>query len=539
MKLIQYILSLIFIAILGYAEVFAQQYNSNLEFFAKQKMMAQIESGNMNIHTTFKPFALNNGKNISDYDSVFYHEVRDRNLSKNFKSTWLYRKLRTENFIEYKSPKFSVIVNPLLNVAYTKSADYPDKFFLNSRGIEIKGHIGNKITYYSSFYENQARFVPYVADYVRRHLVAPGQGAVKILKADKFDFSRASAYLNIAVNKNIGIQLGHGKHFIGNGYRSLLLSDNSFNYPYLRFDFKHKQLQYTVLWAQYQMFKTAYYNYHHRKYSAISQLSWLPKSGIELSLFESVMWAGNTPDDNHKFNLNFFNPVIFSRTAIYGLNNEKNILLGLNARIKLYKYAQFFAQFALDNIDSKTAANNNYAYQIGFKHFDLLHNSVSNAAIFVQAEFNYIAPYTYSWENVQQSYSHYNQPLTHAAGSGLQEFIAIAGITFRDFALNSTLSYIKNSADKENTNFGSNIFMPNIINNNIISHKSNTVGNGMEQTIVNAKIELSYTINPINNMQLFASFFVHSLSNNIQNLPKQQFLSFGIRTNINNYYYDF
>ncbi|NJO92970.1 MAG: hypothetical protein HC831_31435 [Chloroflexia bacterium] len=126
-------------------------------------------------------------------------------------------------------------INPLFDLAYKKSPDYNQTFYNNTRGIEFKGDIGRRFSFYTAFYENEARFAPYITDYVNEHRVAPGQGAVKILGNSKFDFSRASAYFTIKASKNITIQAGHYKHFIGEGYRSLLLSDNSFNYPYLRF----------------------------------------------------------------------------------------------------------------------------------------------------------------------------------------------------------------------------------------------------------------------------------------------------------------
>jgi hypothetical protein len=41
-----------------------------------------------------------------------------------------------------------------------------------------------------------------------------------------------------------------GVNFIGDGYRSLLLSDNSFNYPYLKIVAKFWHINYMVLYSQ-------------------------------------------------------------------------------------------------------------------------------------------------------------------------------------------------------------------------------------------------------------------------------------------------
>ena len=44
----------------------------------------------------------------------------------------------------------------------------------------------------------------------------------------------ANGHVSYQTSKHFNFQFGHGKHFIGDGYRSMLLSDNSFNYPYLK-----------------------------------------------------------------------------------------------------------------------------------------------------------------------------------------------------------------------------------------------------------------------------------------------------------------
>lgn len=525
--------------LLGVGTAYSQHYNRYLEFYSNQNILSKINAEDKAIHTGFKPIAINTNANIPAFDSSYYFSERDKIFSDKLKSRWIYRKIRSENFVEHRSKNFTLLINPILNLALTKSKDYKDNFFMNTRGIEIKGSIGKKVTYYTSFYENQARFVPYVSNRVSESLVAPGQGSVKILKNGKYDFSRASAYVNIDVAKYFAVQLGHAKHFIGEGYRSLLLADNSFNYPYLKLSASYRNFRYIIMWSQYQSFSTAYYNYHPRKYASMSYLSWMPKAGFEISLFESIIWPGNTKEDSKKFNLNFFNPIIMSRSAIYGLNNEKNILLGLNTRIKIYKYAQFFAQFALDNYNSKEKADNNYAFQIGFKHFDLFHNNIRNANWFVHAEYNYIAPYTYTWQNPSQAFTHYNQAVAHPAGSGLKEIVAISCLNYRDFSLKLKAIYLINSLDENNTNYGSDIFRPNIKDNTIISHIGNKVGQGIENKLFDANVELAYTINPINRLQIFAGFTMRELSNITINTSKQTFYTFGIKTNINNYYYDY
>ena len=46
------------------------------------------------------------------------------------------------------------------------------------------------------------------------------------------------------------MQFGTAKNFIGDGYRSLILSDNSFNYPFLKVNTTVGIFQYTNLYMQ-------------------------------------------------------------------------------------------------------------------------------------------------------------------------------------------------------------------------------------------------------------------------------------------------
>ena len=59
-------------------------------------------------------------------------------------------------------------------------------------------------------------------------------------------------YVSYRSDKFFSVQFGHGKHFIGDGYRSLFLSDNSFNYPYLMIQTDLGKIQYTNLYAEFK-----------------------------------------------------------------------------------------------------------------------------------------------------------------------------------------------------------------------------------------------------------------------------------------------
>ncbi|MBN1253553.1 MAG: hypothetical protein JXR51_06065 [Bacteroidales bacterium] len=499
---------------------FSQQLNYNLENSNFQNLNFNIQNSEKIILSGFKP--------IIQLDLSLELKTDSLISSKN----WFYRKLFLEDFVIIESNNFNFKINPILNLELKKDLKSKENYFINTRGIEFKGDIGKNFSFYSSFYENQAKYEPYITDIIRQSLVVPGQGAAKFSENNKLDFSRVEAYISYSPNSNFNFQAGHSKHFIGEGYRSLLLSDNAFIYPFIKISSTFGKFKYIVLWSQYQSFTTAYYNYHYRKYSAINYLSYVLKPGFEISIFENIIWPSNTNSDTN-FDLNFFNPILFFKSVQYELNNEKNVLIGLNSKIKTSKFSQLYTQLAIDDADIEKLNESKYAFQFGFKYFDLFHNNFKNQTLFLNAEYNQIANYTYAYENSAQNYSNYNQAIAHPAGAGLKEIVGILNYNFKKFGFDIKFNQIIKSSDTTNTNFGSNIFLSD---NNII--KNHEIAKNLKTTIQNLNFTFKYIINPISNLQIFASLYKRTYKNELEN-TYNLFYSFGIRTNINNYYYDY
>ena len=70
-------------------------------------------------------------------------------------------------------------------------------------------------------------------------------GIAKEFKSDSYDFPVAEANLTFTPSKYINMHLGYGRNFIGDGYRSLLLSNNSFQYPFLQLSMKFWRFKYS------------------------------------------------------------------------------------------------------------------------------------------------------------------------------------------------------------------------------------------------------------------------------------------------------
>lgn len=531
--------------------VFAQNLNLPLQFQYTKNIEAELnKQSNSYFHTTIKPLNQNFLNKIGS-DSIIYKIGRADDFLANRKKTKLWKKLRSENLVHVKHKDYEIIINPLLNFSYTYDAKQSEiiregVFSINTRGVEVKGNVGKRLAFYSNFFENQANFVSYLDEYFDKNLVVSGQGTRKNFGTNGHDFAIVSGYVSFLAHQNLNIQLGHGKSFIGNGYRSLLLSDNATVNPYLKFNFKYNKFQYVFLLTQ----NIAHYNnfvfdYRYRSGGSFTFLSYTPTPRIEISIFEGLTAKISDSTSIVNYPFQYFNPVMFTRAAGSGLNDENNIILGLNLKANITNYAQVYGQFMLDNFEQENpeqVGNARYGYQIGFKYFNALAHLplLKQHQLYLQAEYNTVSPYSYSSYHPWQSYSHINQPLAHPLGANFNEIVGILQYSYEDFLLNFKYSSAKAGTDYNDFNFGSNIFE---LNDFTIPNESKDLftgeqTQGLVTTITNKFVKLAFIINPRTNLQFYIGYHERSFENE-QTVRNDRYLNFGLKTSIRNFYYDF
>ncbi len=178
------------------------------------------------------------------YDSLML------NRSDNTGKSWLYRKLFREHLIRVTDKDYTFYMDYLPDLQYGKEFKEPKTVWLNTRGYQLGGTIGSNFFFYTSGYENQGKFANYETDYINKVGMIPGQSYDKSYGKDTKDWSGVTALIGYMPSKSITIALGQDKTFIGDGYRSVLLSDYAVAYPLLRFTADlGKHVQYMAMWA--------------------------------------------------------------------------------------------------------------------------------------------------------------------------------------------------------------------------------------------------------------------------------------------------
>lgn len=345
------------------------------------------------------------------------------------------------NFFQLDLDNFKLRLNPIINFQFGNDKESNNPIFQNTRGIEVRGTIDDKVYFYSTILENQARFYNYLETRLREEQAVPGGLLYKTYKSsisDKisgWDYLIARGYVGYNLTKSISIELGHDTQFIGDGIHSLLLSDYAPPSLYLKFNTRIWKINYQNIFSELSPISAKQQSGDRllpKKYTATHYLSIQPAKGLEVGLFESIIFARQ----DH-FEFQYLNPIIFYRTIEHSLDSPDNAMLGLNVRYNLLKKYQVYGQLLLDEfkISEFTSDDgwwgNKYGVQLGLKAVNLFNIDHLD----FQYEFNRVRPYTYGHrsqisEDINQSianYSHYNQPLAHPLGANFTEH----NITFR------------------------------------------------------------------------------------------------------------
>jgi len=341
------------------------------------------------------------------------------------------------HLFEVNTDHFSLVINPFFNFQLGRERESNNPIFLNQRGLELFGTIDNKIYFYTNFQENQSNFFNYITPFIDRYKAIPGYGLYKpynssvINSFNGYDYSNAQAYIGYPITKHVLLELGHNKHFIGHGMRSLLLSDFSHNYFNVKLNARIWKIQYQSIFAELSATtprQTPNNELLPKKYMASHYLSLKLSRSLEVGLFESVIFSRE-----NNFEFQYLNPVILYRTAEHFLDSPDNVLIGLNGKYNFLNHFSLYGQFVLDEFsfsnffDDTGWWGNKYGIQTGIKYMDAL--GIDHLDL--QVEYNRVRPYTYSHFQpsgviVTQSvsnYSHNNQSLAHPAGANFSELL--------------------------------------------------------------------------------------------------------------------
>ena len=505
----------------------------------------QVGSNN---HTASKPYT---------YAEVSkYYDLKAVNEKiKKKASGWWAKKLWNESAVEIQGEGYWFTLNPILDLQVGTAAKSEASYtYVNTRGINFRGGLGTQLNFSTTVFESQGRFAGYFNRYAEsikpaggNPAIIPGIGIAKDFKTDAYDFPLAEANLTFTPSNYVDMQLGYGRNFIGDGYRSLLESDGASPYPYFKLNTNFWKIKYTntYMWLKDVRPEVTLERTYATKFMANHYLSWNVSNKLNLGFFESVIW---TNSNDRGFDVNFVNPIIFYRSVEFASSARSgNAVLGLTFKYKWNNQINLYGQFILDEFslgDIKKRDNswkNKYGYQLGVKYYNAF--KVDN--LLLQLEYNHVRPYVYSHSMPITNYAHNNQSIGHQWGGNFKEFIAIAryhkGRLFADAKITVGTRGLDFDTNEESFNYGGNIYKD--YDEKRAFDSGVKVGQGNKTAVFIADFQGGYLVNPSTNLKLFGSYIYRSFDpakNTATTFTEStNWFTLGIRADIFNWYFDY
>ncbi len=525
---------------------YSSELNIPLSHEYYSRFDAQLNQIGTNTHSASKPLLYSEVNRYYDFEEKRDDLLQDR-------STYAGRKLWNEHLVRYQTEKYWFSIDPGFDLQIGKDFEQTDHEFAynNGRQFIVQGGLGEKFNFYSVVYESQGRFAEYYNRYAESirpaggdPAIVPGRGVAKTFMDEGYDYPVAEGYLSFTPAEFINIQFGHGKNFIGDGYRSLILSDNASPYPYLKLNTSFWKLKYTNTWMSLRDVRPAVVNSgsYRTKYIANHYLSLNVTKRLNLGFFESVMWEN---DNDRGFDINYLNPVIFYRAIEFATGADGgNAIIGLTGKYKFSNKMYAYGQWLIDEFSStdvfggEGSWKNKLGFQAGLKYF----NAFDVENLYLQAEYNQVRPYTYSHNSITLNYGHNNQSMAHLWGANFREFIGVARFKQDRIYGSAKLIFGERGFDFSETGdyYGQDIYRTE---EDRPFETGVEIGQGNTTNSFYTELEAGYIVNPTTNLKLFASFIYRDFD--VQTKTTANFdnsttwINFGLRTDIFNWYFDY
>ena len=497
------------------------QKNFTLAPYSAWNMAQLYIEDSINNHTVWKP--------ILYLDSAQQHYMHE---------SWLKRKSFDEHFLILEKEGVNIYADfiPDSYLGRTKRFLKSPNINMNTRGFRVFGNSGRKFYFETELYENQAQFPGYVDSFIRKIHVIPqiinyrnlGDGA-------GFDFSYSSSRIFYTPSSHFFFDLGYGKNFIGDGYRSMILSDWSSNYPYLRATTEWGKLQYSAMWSNYiskvdltQNNKLGY----QRKWGQTYLLDWKATKHFTIGIFETVIWPDQDSLHRKDMSWSVLSPVIFLHGQKTPAGIFNNSISGINAKYKITSGTFLYSQFAVQGFGSSNSWKNKYAFQAGVRSGNIF--MIKNLNLLT--EVNLVKPYMYAGESDFVNNTHFSQPLADPMGANFKEGILVADYRYKNWWFRVEGIVAKYGADSSSTvNYGHDIFKP-LSTQTIVGNGK--IGQGVASNYFFADVKVAYIFNPKTNLRLETGFTYRKDSNHLKTYNDQVFY-IGIRSSFRNLFYDF
>lgn len=514
----------------GMAQRLVVEHSPLLETFLQEEPM---KSGLPDFHGNVRPWVL--GKDLqAKREAVLRLFV--------FADSSRLHQFSQGHFFDYSKKWFGVQIDPIYHsvARYGTASGFTTELYGGLRGNVF---LGKNFVGHFSIRGGAFKPVAHVQRYMDQNNVDPGQGSF-VNRGYLNTFFDPSGYISYSPSKHFNVQAGYDKLFIGNGYRSLFMSDNANQYAFLKLDTRVWRLRYVNIWAN---FKDIMPGDYRNKLGSFHYLSLNIAKRFTFGMFESIIWQGADSTGVRGFELNYVNPIIFYRPVEFSLNSPDNVLLGFDFRYRIGKNNHLYGQLILDEFLSNevfkniTARNdstvpkgfwgNKQGFQVGIKGWNLFW--IKN--LYYQFEFNWVRPFTYTHLTIEQNYGHYNQPLAHPRGANFLESVNVLRYRKKNWLLEGKFIYSQFGLDTNNISYGGNIYRSYNQRNGEYGHK---MIDGLKTNLYLWQFRAEYVLNAYWDLRVIGGFTTRVEQSKLHRY-EELYMFLGISTDLTRPFDDF
>ncbi|MBP6153517.1 MAG: hypothetical protein KA457_01770 [Chitinophagales bacterium] len=522
--------------------LFAQQLNFPLNYEMQNRLERYLSTSSRFI-TASKPYNMAEVQ-AAITDSAMQELGFDTDSSKNgFKFGILKGDLLS---VSAKRKKFYFALNPILDMQFGYDINSKKMRYTVGYGARLDANLGRKVSLSFTYQGVTEDYLQQVSNYAVQYGVLAGYRKAGF-KGNRLNSHLFSGYLSYSPNKHFNFQIGNDKQFFGEGYRSLFLSDNASNTPYIKLTANFWRIKYTCLYNIMRYAPVDGFNVSNdvskfrTKYATFHLISVDVAKWMQFTFFEGVTWYKGDSTRRRGIEFSYLIPMAFIRPVEFALGSPDNVVLGIGMKFKASPKNIFYTQIMLDDMDVAAARKGKGFYrtkvaaQFGFKSFDIF--KVKHLDF--QTELNIVRPFVYAHKAPEQSYTNFNQALTHPLGANFLESITFLNFWHKHWTASAKFQYVAQGLDNTYQHQGSNIFVSDYLIAPILGTAyGNTFLKGKRTNIINVEARGGYLINP--KINLSAEAFINYRYQKTGNI-KQQNTYFGIslRTNLFNRYTDF
>ncbi|MDB5018818.1 MAG: hypothetical protein JWQ84_3650 [Mucilaginibacter sp.] len=499
-----------------------------------QKLNEDVYSTSTREHTAIKPYFVDDSLLRHHHDSLMNYGSDGKQHS------WGYRKLFNEHLIDIRKPGSTFYADLLPDFGVGRDFSGKENTSITSLGAQVGGTVGNKIYYNISGYQSSAVEPLYVSNYINQVGIIPGQAYAKTYSTNGYDWSYVTAVLSYTPSKYLNITAGRDKTFIGDGYRSELLSDYASPYPFAKLTATLGNVRYMVIYAYMNdpvATSNAADNVYRKKFAVFHYLDWNISNRLTFGFFDSLI--GYTVDDKgtkRPFDFSLINPLIFLRTVDASNGSPDNALIGLTGKYKINDFITAYGQFALDEFQSAQffsntgSSRNKYGWQLGFRGSQMFNVKGLNYLL----EYNTAKPYTYSEHSYIENYSDNGEPLAHPWGANFRELVGLLNYSYKRFDFSGEADLGRYGYDLNGLNYGKDIFE---LYTQAAKFIGNYTGQGITTNLVYLEGKVAYVLNPKYNLRIELGAIYRTEDNSLYK-DKTTLFTIGLRSSFRNLYSD-